>query len=96
LRAIVQQGHRDLKLEAMPELLLPRKGRLGLRDYEKIFCPDLHSCQDIFDMRGIDRERGCLVIVRPDQYIAHVLPLDAYAALAAYFEGVISDVEQVN
>jgi phenol 2-monooxygenase len=38
-------------------------------------------------MRGIDRSRGCIVIVRPDQYVGHVLPLDAYAELAAYFNG---------
>ena len=38
-------------------------------------------------MRGIDRARGCMVIVRPDQYVAHVLPLDGYAQLAAYFDG---------
>ncbi len=42
---------------------------------------------DIFTMRGIDREKGCLVIVRPDQFVAHVLPLDAHAELAAYFDG---------
>ena len=64
--------------ETMPSLLLPQKGRFGLRDYEKIFCPDLKSGNDVFDMRGIDRERGCLVAVRPDQYVAHVLPLDAF------------------
>jgi phenol 2-monooxygenase len=28
-----------------------------------------------------------MVIVRPDQYVAHVLPLDGYAELAAYFDG---------
>jgi len=28
-----------------------------------------------------------MVVVRPDQYIAHVLPLDAYAELAAFFDG---------
>ena len=71
----------------MPQLLLPTKGRYGLRDYEKLFCPDLKSGNDIFDMRGIDRDRGCIVIVRPDQYIAHVLPLDAYAGLSAFFDG---------
>ena len=38
-------------------------------------------------MRGIDRERGCMVIVRPDQYVAHVLPLDATAELADFFDG---------
>jgi phenol 2-monooxygenase len=71
----------------MPQFLLPSKGRYGLRDYEKLFCPDLKGGNDIFDMRGIDRDRGCVVVVRPDQYIAHVLPLDAYADLLAFFDG---------
>lgn len=85
LRAILQQAHRDVAVETLPSLLLPRKGRLGLIDYEKVFCPDLRSGQDIFDLRGIDRERGCVVVVRPDQYVANMLPLDGHAALAAYF-----------
>ena len=87
VRAVFQQGHRQLSLEAMPALLLPQKGRYGLRDYEKMFCPDLKSGNDIFDMRGIDRKRGCMVVVRPDQYVAHVLPLDAHAELSAFFDG---------
>jgi 2-polyprenyl-6-methoxyphenol hydroxylase-like FAD-dependent oxidoreductase len=85
VRAVFQQGHRALAAEAMPPLLLPRKGRYGLCDYEKMFCPDLNSGNDIFDMRRIDREKGCMVVVRPDQYVAHVLPLDGYAELAAFF-----------
>ncbi|MCV9939488.1 FAD-binding monooxygenase [Boseaceae bacterium BT-24-1] len=85
LRAILQQAHRDVAVETLPSLLLPRKGRLGLIDYEKVFCPDLRSGQDIFDARGIDRERGCLVVVRPDQYVANVLPLVDHAALATFF-----------
>jgi phenol 2-monooxygenase len=87
VRAVFQHGHRDLAVEAMPPFLLPRKGRFGLIDYEKMFCPDLKSGQDVFTMRGIDRQRGCMVVVRPDQYVAHVLPLDGYAALAAFFDG---------
>jgi phenol 2-monooxygenase len=87
VRAVFQQGHRDLAIEAMPPLLLPRKGRYGLCDYEKMFCADLQSGNDIFTLRGIDREAGCLVIVRPDQYVAHILPLDGYEALAALFDG---------
>jgi 2-polyprenyl-6-methoxyphenol hydroxylase-like FAD-dependent oxidoreductase len=85
VRAVFQQGHRELDLEAMPKFLLPAKGRYGLRDYEKMFCPDLKSSKDIFDMRGIDRDRGCVVIVRPDQYVADVLPLYAFAELSAFF-----------
>ena len=87
VRAVFQQDHRDLHLKDLPALLLPPKGRYGLRDYEKMFCPDRNSGNDIFDMRGFDRERGCIVVVRPDQYVAHILPLDAFAELSAYFHG---------
>ena len=87
VRAVFQQSHQELDLKSMPSFLLPPKGRYGLRDYEKIFSPDHKSGQDIFTLRGIDRERGCMVIVRPDQFVAHVLPLDAYAQLVAFFDG---------
>jgi phenol 2-monooxygenase len=87
VRAVFQQAHRELAIETMPALLLPSKGRYGLNDYEKMFCPDLKGGQDIFAMRGIDREAGCMVVVRPDQYVAHVLSLDDYKQLAAYFDG---------
>jgi 2-polyprenyl-6-methoxyphenol hydroxylase-like FAD-dependent oxidoreductase len=87
VRAVFQQGHRDLNLKAVPQFLLPAKGRYALRDYEKMFCPDHRGNNDIFDLRGIDRERGCALIVRPDQYVADVLPLDAYAELSAFFDG---------
>ncbi|MBC5782246.1 FAD-dependent monooxygenase [Ramlibacter sp. USB13] len=85
LRAIFQQPHAELDLGAMPGLLLPRKGRHGLRDYAKVFSPDLKNRQDIFDLRGVDRKQGALVVVRPDQYIAHVLPLAAHRELADFF-----------
>ena len=85
VRAIFQQDHRALKVEALPAVLLPRKGKFGLVDYEKAFCPDRSRGADIFDLRAVDRALGALVVVRPDQYVAHVLPLDAHEALAAFF-----------
>ena len=90
VRAVFQQAHHELAIEAMPSLLLPAKGRYGLRDYEKMFCPDPRSGQDIFTMRGIDRTAGCMVVVRPDQYVAHVLPLDGHGLLAAFFDGFMA------
>jgi phenol 2-monooxygenase len=87
VRAVLQQTHRELAIEALPPLVLPQKGRYGLHDYEKIFCADLRSGHDIFAMRGIDRKAGCIVVVRPDQYVAQVLPVDGYAQLASYFDG---------
>ncbi len=87
VRAIFQQATRALTLEALPDFLKPRKGRFGLIDYEKMFCPDLKNGPDIFDLRGIDRESGCIVVVRPDQYVAHVLPIEAQDELATFFDG---------
>jgi phenol 2-monooxygenase len=77
-----------LAFEDMPYLLKPQTGKLGLQDYEKVFCVDHKGQGDIFQMREIDRERGCMVIVRPDQYIGHVLPLIGYAELSAYFSNI--------
>ncbi len=91
VRAVFQQGHRDLALEAMPDFLLPTKGRYGLRDYEKMFCACRGAGQDIFDLRGIDRTRGCVVVVRPDQYVAHILPLAAHGDLTAFFGRILRD-----
>jgi phenol 2-monooxygenase len=86
LRAVLQQPHLEVQLQDLPGLLLPRKGRHGLVDYEKAFTSD--AATDIFDERGIDRERGALIVVRPDQYVAHVLPLDAYAELTAFLRPI--------
>jgi phenol 2-monooxygenase len=93
VRAIFQQGHRDLAVDEMPSVLLPRKGRFGLTDYEKMFCPD-PKADDIFELRGLDREMGCMVVVRPDQYVAHVLPLHAHDALTDFFAGILIDVHE--
>ncbi|MCW2618079.1 MAG: Phenol 2-monooxygenase, partial [Modestobacter sp.] len=49
VRAIFQQRHRDLAVDRMPSVLLPRKGRFGLIDHEKIFCPD-PAAGDVFDL----------------------------------------------
>ena len=84
VRAVFQQGHRDLAVDTLPLVLLPAKGRFGLVDYEKAFCPD-PDADDIFDVRDIDRDEGCVVVVRPDQYVAHVLPLDAHQELSDFF-----------
>jgi phenol 2-monooxygenase len=93
IRAVFQQNHRDLALGDLPSLLVPRKGRYSLVDYEKAFTPD-SRVGDIFDLRRIARDQGALVVVRPDQYISHVLPLDAHAELAAFFAPCMIDVRR--
>jgi phenol 2-monooxygenase len=89
VRAVFQQTFDRMGDEPLPSLLKPKTGALGLQDHEKVFCVDHKGAGDIFDMRGILRETGCLVVVRPDQYIAHVLPLDAFDELTRFFAGVL-------
>jgi phenol 2-monooxygenase len=89
IRAVFQQGFRDLAFQRMPSLLRPNKGRYGLCDYEKIFCADVKSGSDIFEMRGIDRDQGCIVLMRPDQYVSDLLPIDHHQDVARFFERIL-------
>ena len=91
VRGIVQSdhrpGHQNVVIGEVPSLLRPRKGRHRLVDYEKVFCPDSKAGTDVFDLRGVDRAAGAVVVVRPDQHVAHVVPLDAFDELSEFFAG---------
>ncbi|MCY0963780.1 FAD-dependent monooxygenase [Parathalassolituus penaei] len=94
VRAVFQQHHQTVETALIPEALAPRKGRYGLRDCEKVYCVDKRPVSsggghNIYEMRGINQDKGCIVIVRPDQYVADVLPLDDHAGLAAFFSRVL-------
>lgn len=82
VKVIYQQGHREVEIPNIPEVFFPRVGPFELIDYEKIYAIDPKN--DIFATREIDRG-GAVVVVRPDQYVAHVLPLSATDELAAFF-----------
>ncbi len=85
VRAVFQHSHHSLAITTMPELLFPKKGRYGLRDYEKVFCALDDAKQNIYAMRSINKEVGCLVVVRPDQYISQVLPIGETDGLTNFF-----------
>jgi phenol 2-monooxygenase (NADPH) len=87
VRAIVQRHHHDVVGTDLPSVLRPRKGPFALVDHEKVFCPD-PGADDVFDLRGIDRDSGAVVVVRPDQYVAHVLAPGEHAALDAFLAGI--------
>lgn len=86
VKIVYQERHTEIDLGTVPGVFLPRVGPFELVDYEKVYAR--HHDVDIFEERGIDRG-GAIVVVRPDQYVAHVLPLTATAELAAFFDGVL-------
>lgn len=71
----------------VPSLFRPQSGPLGLTDLEKVFAaaPSAWTSADIFAERGIGAE-GAVVLARPDQYVAHVLPLSAPEGLEQFLE----------
>ena len=83
VKVIYQQRFENVELAQVPVTFMPKTGPFELTDWEKVYAslPD----DNIFDAREIARE-GVIVVVRPDQYVAHVLPLNATNELAAFFE----------
>jgi phenol 2-monooxygenase len=82
VKVIYQQDHTSVDIGTVPEVFKPYVGPFKLRDYEKVYATDPKA--DIFELRGLHRD-GVVVVVRPDQYVANVLPLSATAELAAFF-----------
>lgn len=80
--AVFQQ--QDLSMEDLPDFLWPAKGKYGLRDYEKVFQAEDNN--DVFELRGIERSKDCMVVVRPDQHIANILPLTSHDELTKFFD----------
>ncbi|MGP9837210.1 FAD-binding monooxygenase [Arthrobacter sp. 179] len=87
VRVIYQQRHEDIDINAVPKVFKPEVGPFKLDYLEKVF--GVVPGEDIFDERGISR-KGAIVVVRPDQYVSHVLPLTATDELAAFFAPLLA------
>lgn len=84
IKVIYQQPYDEVELADVPQLFFPKVGPYRLIDYEKVYSRAAQV--DIFQTRGISRD-GVLIAVRPDQYVALVLPLADTATLADFFAG---------
>ena len=92
VKAIYQQSFEDVDIAHVPAVFFPTSGPLRLTDWEKVYAagPDAWRTTDIFDERELSRD-GVVVVVRPDQYVAAVLPLSATDELADFFAGAFLD-----
>jgi phenol 2-monooxygenase (NADPH) len=87
VKVVHQQPHTELEMPAEHRVFRPLTGPFRLVDDEKVYAAD--PTDDIFDARGVSRD-GAVVVVRPDQYVAAVLPLEATDELAAFFAPVLA------
>ncbi|KAL1627065.1 hypothetical protein SLS54_002604 [Diplodia seriata] len=78
-------------LRDFPSLLHPFDEKRGW-DYMKVYVDDesYHEGHGhAYEQYGVDAERGCVVAVRPDQYVGYVGGLEDVDGLAAYFGGCL-------
>lgn len=93
VRAVFQKPHQDMDVTQLPSLLLPKKGPMGLTDYEKVYCPTQKGT-DIFDMRRINRSDGAVVVIRPDQYVSLVASVNAPDRVRDFFTNVLQKYDE--
>ena len=96
IRAVLPQARATIDVPSLPEVLLPHKGKFGIQDYEKVFTDEESygwGNGEIYKNRGVGPE-GCIVVVRPDQYISAVQLLgeEAFEPLQDFFGGVLREV----
>jgi len=90
VKAVYRQPFEEIDITKVPGVFTPRTGPLELTDWEKVYAsgPSAWTAADIFAERELSRD-GVVVVVRPDQYVAAVLPLTATDELSAFFAGVL-------
>lgn len=85
VKVIYQDDYAGIDVHDAPAIFRPEVGPFGIEDLNNVFASGLGT--DIFEERGINREEGVIVVVRPDQYVAAVLPMSATGELSALFDG---------
>lgn len=79
----------SLEPDAFHTVLRPIKGKHGFRSYQKIFTDDQSYHQGhghAYQKYGIDPKVGCVVLVRPDQYVSLVTDMSDHTGIAAFFD----------
>jgi len=80
-------------LKDFPEVLHPFDARTGW-DYDKVYVDDEayhEGFGDAYGGYGVDRETGCVVVARPDQYVGFIDGVDEEGArgVEGYFGGIL-------
>lgn len=81
VKVIHQQHFRTFDMRHVHDAFKPRVGAFELMNMENAY--GTLDDVDIFETRGISRQ-GAVVVVRPDQYVAGVFPLDQPAELGEF------------
>lgn len=90
VQVIFQQHYRAFDMRHVHPAFKPRVGDFQLLNMENAW--GTLEDVDIFETRGISRD-GAVVVVRPDQYVAGIFPLDQTDELAEFLGRTFNDVK---
>ncbi|KAM0230071.1 hypothetical protein ACHAP5_011460 [Fusarium lateritium] len=87
----IHSAPRDkVELLSLPDIFHPFSGEYGW-DYDKVFVDDnsYHEGHgQAYNNYGIDVKRGCMIIIRPDQYVSWIGELEDVDDVNQFFEGI--------
>ena len=82
---------KEIELLDLHDIFHPFDEKEGY-DYGKVFVDDesYHEGHgEAYKGYGVDRENGCVVVVRPDQYVGWIGEVEDMTDLGGYFEGIL-------
>lgn len=91
VKVIYQDDYADINVHEVPAIFRSEVGPYGVEDLNNVFGSGLGT--DIFEERGINKDEGVLVVVRPDQYVSAVMPLSATEDLSALFDAFMVEAK---
>ncbi|KAL9005319.1 MAG: hypothetical protein Q9188_001910 [Gyalolechia gomerana] len=98
LLTIHSAPRQQVELHDFPPLLRPYDEKLGY-DYNRIFV-DGESYYEghghAYEGYGVDPSKGCVIVVRPDQYVAWIGELEDVQGLETYFAGILMEPRSPN
>jgi len=79
----------EVEFHDLPEIFRPFNERDGF-DYGKIYVDDVSYHEGhgkAYEGYGVDKRRGCMVILRPDQYVSWIGDLEDVREMDTFFSG---------
>lgn len=89
----IMGSHHDTPLLDLPEAMRGPNDKTFGWDYSRVLSDrdvpyDRYCDGKAYDIYGVDREKGCVAVIRPDMHIGWVGDLEDFKELEAFFEGV--------
>ncbi|KAK4150689.1 3-hydroxybenzoate 4-monooxygenase [Chaetomidium leptoderma] len=94
---VIASDRTKVEQEEIPEFFTPVTGKWGMKSITKVFADDESYNSGhghAYEAYGVDPQRGALVVVRPDHYVAKVAALSEVDSIRQFFDGFLVPTSQ--